>query len=135
MAGDYVDRLSALLAPTIAALPSAVTLGIRHFFSGAAAYANDRICITLSPVGLAMKLPEDGRARLREEGGKPLRYFPEAPIKKQYVLLPDGMDPERLGFWARQSIDHVLTLPAPRRKKSKNHQDTKDTKEKKRRKT
>ena len=117
MAGAYVDRLGALLAPTIAALPSSVTLEIKHFFSGAAAYANDRICMTLTGVGLAMKLPDDGRARLREEGAKPLRYFPEAPIKKQYVLLPDGMDPERLGFWARQSIDHALSLPATVRKK------------------
>ena len=119
MAGDYVDRLRARLAPTIAALPTGVTVEIKHFFSGAAAYANRRICISLTGVGLAMKLPDDGRARLMAEGGRALRYFPKAPIKKQYVILPDGMedDPERLGFWARQSIDHVLTLPAPERKK------------------
>lgn len=121
MAGDYGDRLGALLAPTIAALPAGVTVEIRHFFGGAAAHANDRICITFTSVGLAMKLPDDGRARLFDEGAKPLRYFPKAPIKKQYVVLPDGMedDSERLGFWARQSIDHVLTLPAPKRKKPK----------------
>ncbi len=121
MAGDYGDRLGALLAPTIAALPAGVTLEIKHFFSGAAAYANQRICISLTGVGLAVKLPEDGRARLMAEGAKPLRYFPKAPIKKQYVILPDAMedDPERLGFWARQSIDHALTLPAPKREKKK----------------
>lgn len=62
MAKDYVERLRARLAPTIAALPAGVTVEIKHFFSGAAAYANHRICISLTGVGLAMKLPEDGRA-------------------------------------------------------------------------
>ncbi len=118
MAAAYVERLRDLLAPTITALPSGVTIDIRHFFSGAAAYANDRICISLSLVGLAMKLPEDGRARLMEEGARPLRYFPKAPIKKQYVILPEAIcdDTERVRFWARQSIDHGLTPPAPVRK-------------------
>ena len=115
MARDFVERLRILLAPTVAALPAGVTVEVRHFFSGAAAYANGRICITLTGVGLAMKLPEDGRARLMEQGAEPLRYFPKALLKKQYVILPDDVagDPERLRFWARQSIDHVLILPAP----------------------
>lgn len=121
MAKEYVDKLRALLAPTIAALPAAVGVEIKHFFSGAAAYADGRICITLSGVGLAMKLPDDARARLREEGAKSLRYFPKAPIKKQYVILPTAVrdDADSLRFWARHSIDHVLTLPEPRRKKLK----------------
>ena len=121
MATEYRDRLEVLLAPTIAALPAGVTVEIRHFFSGAAAFANDRICISLIGVGLAMKLPQDGRARLMADGAKPLRYFPKAPLKKQYVVLPEAVenDPERLGFWARQSIDYVLTLPAPKRKQKK----------------
>jgi hypothetical protein len=42
----------------------------------------------LSPKGLALKLPEDTRGTLLSQGGKPLRYFPEAPIKKDYVILP-----------------------------------------------
>ena len=71
MAAAYVERLRDLLAPTITALPSGVTVDIRHFFSGAAAYANDRICISLSLVGLAMKLPEDGRAKLMALGAYP----------------------------------------------------------------
>jgi TfoX/Sxy family transcriptional regulator of competence genes len=121
MAKEYRDRLEVLLAPTIAALPAGVTVEIKHFFSGAAAFANDRICISLIGVGLAMKLPQDGRARLMADGAKPLRYFPKAPLKKQYVVLPEAVenDPERLGFWARQSIDYVLTLPAPKRKQKK----------------
>ena len=121
MAGAYVARLGRLLAPTIAALPTGVGVEIKHFFGGAAAYANSRICITLTPAGLAMKLPEDARARLMADGAQPLRYFPRAPIKKQYVVLPEGAadDCQRLRFWARHAIDHALTLPAPKRKQKK----------------
>ena len=36
MAAAYVERLRDLLARTITALPSGVTVDIRHFFSGAA---------------------------------------------------------------------------------------------------
>ena len=74
MATEYVARLEALLGPTIAMLPKDVEVEVRHFFSGAAAYANGHICLSLTPVGLAMKLPDDDRARLMSEGGTPLRY-------------------------------------------------------------
>ena len=110
----YRDSLQVVLAPTIAALPAGVTVDIRHFFSGAAAYANDRICISLTGVGLAMKLPEDGRARLLADGAEPLRYFPKAPIKKQYVVLPPHIVADELAVWVRKSIDYVLTLPPPK---------------------
>jgi TfoX/Sxy family transcriptional regulator of competence genes len=118
MMADHVAALKALLADTTAALPPGVEIAVKRFFNGAAAYANQRICITLTPAGLAMKLPEDGRARLLAQGGKPLRYFPKAPIKKQYVVVPEGIadDGEQLRFWARQSIDYALTLPPPKRK-------------------
>ena len=119
MAKDYVAALEALLAGTVAALPPGVGLEVRRFFGGAAAYAGGRICVTLTPAGLALKLPEDGRARLLGEGGGQLRYFPNAPIKKQYVVAPAGLagDADRLRFWARQSIDYALSLPAPKRKR------------------
>ncbi len=118
LAKDYVAALETLLAGTITALPPGVAVEVRRFFGGAAAYAEGRICITLTPAGLALKLPEDGRARLLGEGGGPLRYFPNAPLKKQYVVAPDGLrdDGDRLRFWARQSIDYAMTLPAPKRK-------------------
>ena len=118
MAKDYVAALDTLLAGTVAALPPGVTVEVKRFFGGAAAYAEGRICITLTPAGLALKLPEDGRAQLLGEGGGALRYFPNGPIKKQYVVAPDDLadDGGRLGFWARQSIDYALTLPAPKPK-------------------
>ncbi len=110
MAKEYLERLQSLLAPVAADLPAGVALMCKPFFGGAAAYAQGRICITLTPVGLAMKLPEACREALMEKGAKPLRYFPKAPVKKQYVIVPQEVHGDRaqLAFWARKSIDHVL---------------------------
>jgi len=115
MAKEYLEKLEALLAPAARKLPPEIELEVKHFFSGAAAYANGRICITLTTVGLALKLPEDSRARLEKKGARPLRYFPNGPIKKDYVVVPRSYreDTRKLATWARKSIDYVLTLPKP----------------------
>ena len=119
MAKNYLERLQSLLRPVARELPADIELAVKHFFGGAAAYANGRICLTLTPVGLAMKLPEDDRCRLLELGGAPLRYFPSAPVKKHYVVIPPGLleDEEQLKLWARRSIDRAVTLPRPKAKK------------------
>ncbi len=116
MAKEYVEKLRSLLEVTIRNLPPGVAVEIKHFFSGAAAYANGRICISLTTAGLAMKLPQDGCARLIEDGARPLQYFPNAPVKRQYVVVPEGLpeDEDRLRFWARTSINYALTLPRPK---------------------
>lgn len=114
MAKEYVQRLEDLLRPAVAMLPAGLRVEIKHFFSGAAAYADGRICISLTTVGLAMKLPEDARETLTADGATPLRYFPKAPIKKQYVVLPPHIVADELAVWVRKSIDYVLTLPPPK---------------------
>ncbi len=118
MAGDYVEKLQSLLRPVSDELAAGTTLEIRHFFGGAAAYANGRICISLTPTGLAMKLPPHHRTQLIEAGAQPLRYFPNAPVKKQYVVVPPEIhkDEGLLTEWALKSIEHVLTLPPPQRR-------------------
>ena len=118
MAREYLERLEAMLRPAIRTLDGHATVEIKHFFSGAAAYANGRICITLTPLGLAMKLPENSRARLLKTGAKALRYFPKAPIKKDYVVLPPSIrnDKPKLKYWACRSLKYALTLPRPKRK-------------------
>ncbi len=63
----------------------------KHFFSGAAAYTGGRIFMTLTSARLALKLPSHRRVTLLEQGAKPLRYFPKAPIKKDYVVVPDNL--------------------------------------------
>ena len=81
---DIVDRFEV-------AQKMSVDIECRHFFSGAAAYADGRIFMSLSPAGLALKLPKAEREKLLAVGGGPLRYFPQAPVKKDYVVLPDNI--------------------------------------------
>ncbi len=93
-----------------------VGLECKHFFSGAAAYANGRIFMTLTTVGLALKLPEETRAALIEGGAEALRYFPNGPIKKDYVRIPKKLaaDDAALAAWIVESIRFSQTFPRPR---------------------
>jgi len=50
----------------------------KHFFSGAAAYVDGKVFATLTPVGIAFKLPEARCVVLLTEDALPLRYFPAA---------------------------------------------------------
>ena len=110
MAKEYLEKLSELMNRATAGKFKNVDLDCKHFFSGAAVYANGRICITLTPVGFAIKLPEESRtALMRDNGGKQLRYFPKGPIKKDYVVLPEAMlkDIKTLQHWVEASIEYV----------------------------
>ena len=115
MAQEYLDRLNALIGRLPCGSLKGVKLECKHFFSGAAVYANGRICMSWTPVGFAMKLPETVRSVLVRRGAKYLRYFPKGPIKKEYVVLPKSMLRETGPFrrLARASIEYVLSLPAP----------------------
>jgi len=121
MTKEYLDRLSDLMAEVASNLSTTANLEIKHFFSGAAVYADGRICISLTPAGFALKLPVGLRDELlTQEGTKNLQYFPKAPIKKDYVVLPRRMldDKETFCFWVDKSIEYVLTLPQPKKKVS-----------------
>jgi len=69
----------------------AATIECKHFFSGAAAYVDGTIFMSLTPVGLALKLSPERCAALLDGDARPLRYFANGPIKKNYVLLPDAI--------------------------------------------
>ena len=65
----------------------------RHFFSGAAAYRDGSIVASLTPAGLAFKVPDKVREELLRRGrATQLRYFPKAPIKRSYVLFGPEAD-------------------------------------------
>jgi len=89
MAEPYLQDLRELLDRLAPIARVGHDLTCKHFFAGAAAYVDGRIFMTLTPVGLAVKLPPARCEELLAAGGKPLRYFPGAPVKKAYVLLPD----------------------------------------------
>jgi hypothetical protein len=105
-----LQRLQEMIGPLQDALPSGVSVDCLHFFSGAAAYANSSIFATLTPVGLALRLPDEAGRELVEIGGKVLRHYPVGPMKKEYVVVPDYLadDPAQLRVWALQAVDHAL---------------------------
>ena len=114
MAKEFFEKLSDLMAEMAPYISTPASLVIKHFFSGAAVYADGHICVTFTPVGFAIKLPTELRDELmKENGAKSLQYFPRAPIKKDYVLLPQKVleDRDLLSGWVGQSINYVLTLP------------------------
>ena len=92
MAEPYFERLSQIIGRLGLTLPKSVVLEIKHFFSGAALYANGKICASLGPVGFAVKLPEESRTSLIDDGnGKEFRFFEKGPIKREYAVLSDAI--------------------------------------------
>lgn len=106
MAALYFDELSALLNRIAPEESHEIVIECKHFFGGAAAYANGKIFMSLTKVGLALKLPEKTRTALIEGGGTPLKYFPKAPVKKQYVVVSDKQAKDELALaeWIEESI-------------------------------
>ena len=111
MAEPYFEMLSGKIASLGLQDSGEVVLECKHFFSGAALYANGKICASFTPAGFGLKLPAEIRNRLIEEGdGEELRYFEKAPVKKAYVALSQSLvdEPERLKSLLNQSIDYVI---------------------------
>jgi TfoX/Sxy family transcriptional regulator of competence genes len=119
MAAEYLERLRALIdwAQPLVDRPlvdKEITLEFKHFFSGAALYADGNICISLTPAGLALKLPEEDRKKLKKEGARALRYFAKGPIKKEYVVVPGKIreDKRKLKRWTARAINYALPSTA-----------------------
>lgn len=113
MTKEYLQELTALVKATTSD-DTNIKLQCKHFFSGAAAYADGKICMSLTPAGLAIKLPTKWREKLvAEYGARRLRYFPRGPIKKEYVVLPEALlkDVKALRRWVGASIEYVRSLP------------------------
>ena len=119
MAKEYLEKLSDFIKATTAGGKKNIHLECKHFFGGAALYAEKRICISLTPLGLGIKLPEETKNKLlKDKKAIPLRYFPKGPIKKSYVLFPGGVEKsgKEFDYLVSKSIEYVLTLPKPKKK-------------------
>ena len=88
IAEPYLTELAHLVEEWIRSDDRLGVIECRHFFSGAAAYRNESIVASLTPVGLAFRVPGKVRDELLRRGrATQLRYFPKAPIKRAYVLF------------------------------------------------
>ncbi len=112
MANTHLDALRSLLERAGPGAGEDVAIECKHFFGGAAAYADGRIFMSLTRVGLALKLPEGSRTDLMRVGATPLRYFPKGPVKKDYVVVPDALagDESGLSLRIRESIAYARSL-------------------------
>ena len=100
MAEPYLSQLSDLVDELGLDQRTQFVLECRHFFGGAALYIDGMICASLTPVGLALKLPEPSREALFEDGrGSALRYFDGGKVKKEYVVLSQAVALNRTEVW------------------------------------
>jgi TfoX/Sxy family transcriptional regulator of competence genes len=90
LAEPYLTQLQQIVAQIEPLSAGSVSLEFKHFFSGAALYADGQICASLSPSGFALKLPENTRLKLLADGkGAEFRFFSTGPVKKEYIALSD----------------------------------------------
>ncbi len=88
MAEPYLTRLKGIIERFGSLEIDDAKLEAKHFFSGAALYANGKIFASMSPAGFAIKLPTDRRKRFIDAGiGTEFRFFASGPIKQEYVAL------------------------------------------------
>lgn len=106
--------LSAFIDKVAIEYAEKTSIECKHFFSGAAIYVDKKICITLTPGGLAVKLPEQTRESLFQDNlALPLRYFSGGPVKKDYALFRHGIEnaDEALIGYVKEGINYVLSQP------------------------
>ncbi len=99
MAKEYYEKLSSLLMELDIKKEVTAPMEVKHFFSSAALYVDQTICVSWSPVGLAFKLPEQEVDKLINSGKAiPLKYFPKGHVKKGYALFqkPDNITTKQL---------------------------------------
>ncbi|MEI9994135.1 MAG: TfoX/Sxy family protein [Rhizomicrobium sp.] len=104
-----------------AAMPAGIDWRFRPMFGGIGVYANDRMCVSLSDIGVAVKLPpREQETLLALEGARRLQYEPAMPPSKTYIVVPDAMlsDRKTLGHWLAVSASHAAAAPAKTSRKS-----------------
>jgi TfoX/Sxy family transcriptional regulator of competence genes len=116
-----LEAMREQLVRAIKTLPVARDWVFKPMFGGVSGYVEDRICASLSNIGLALKLAPDAQEKLLSlEGAKRLRYEPDAPESKQYIVVPESVcaAEKELAVWVGDSVDYVLSLPAPKPKRA-----------------
>jgi TfoX/Sxy family transcriptional regulator of competence genes len=97
------------------AAPPDLELVFKPMFGGILAYAYGKPLASLSDVGLAIKASGALNAEfLAAPGAVALRYEPNAPPSKTYVVVPDGVLKNRdaLRGWIVKAAAGVAAAPA-----------------------
>ena len=110
----------ALQAVLAAAAPPDLPLVFRPMFGGIIAYVDGKTFASLSNVGLALKLAgEDHRAFMALPGAQALRYEPDQPASKSYVVAPQALvdDPAAFRVWIARAAAGLASMTAPAKRK------------------
>ena len=112
MAEAYLEILTNTIASLELKTSPEVSLECKHYFLGAALFADGKIFASLGPVGYRFKLPAEVRTQLIDSGdADELRYYKKGHAKKEYVLFPDSIveDTKRFAQLLETSIEYVTT--------------------------
>jgi len=66
-------------------------LEFKNCFGAVAGYADGKIFCSRGAFGFALKLSREKIDSLMKQGAKPLRYFPNGHVKKDYAVLPEAV--------------------------------------------
>lgn len=122
MSQTTLEEMQDQLSAAVEALNLDGGLSFKAMFGGVSGYMEGRVFASLSNRGLALKLSTDDQAALLQEpGAQRLRYEPDAPESKQYIVVPGAMqtDAEALAAWVKRSAEYVTALPASKPKPKK----------------
>ena len=109
MAKKYFEKLSGLILRLNIEKEIDYQIEVKHLFTGAALYANEVVCASWSPAGLAFKLPKKEVASLISSGkAMSLKYFPKGHVKKGYALFesPENSKSSRWKAYLVKAIKH-----------------------------
>ena len=103
----YIERITKLISLTRPRLSQTHHLEFKNCFGAVAGYVKGQIFITCGKFGVALKLPPKKITELiKERGVKPLQYFPNGHVKKDYAVLPKRILENKSQF--KKLIDNSL---------------------------
>jgi len=103
----YRDRVTKLIALTRPGLSQTHHLEFKNCFGAVAGYVEGQIFISCGKFGVALKLlPKKITELLKEKGVKPLQYFPNGHVKKDYAVLPKRILENKSQF--KKLVDNSL---------------------------
>ena len=108
----YVQKLTKLINQASSNLSTSYRFEFKNVFGAVGGYVNGRIFITCGKFGVALKLPPDILDRMFQENeAKPLKYFANGHIKKEYALLSNRIleNKKQLKTLVDKSIKYVLS--------------------------
>ena len=109
MKDKYLDKITGLLRNVRPGIVAQYELEFKNVFGAVGGYVYGKIFISCGKFGIALKLPPE---MLKEKGAKPLKYFHNGHIKKEYVVLPKQIIEDKKQFrkLIKISIDYVKSF-------------------------